>query len=151
MIYASAGRYEESADLLDADAAYNVLPQENRAERQRAAEMLRAIANRSSASKTLSDFFPKALLSRTIHLDFVHLYAGVPERALQTYEDTIKTGQVGGQGGTFAYLWHPSYAPARDTERFKALVRDAGMVEYWRAKGWPPQCHPTTGVDFACK
>ena len=25
-----------------------------------------------------------------------------------------------------------------------------GYVEYWRAKGWPDLCHPTTGDDFAC-
>ncbi len=35
-------------------------------------------------------------------------------------------------------------------ERFKAFVRKAGFVDYWRAKGWPEQCHPTTGDDFTC-
>ena len=79
------------------------------------------------------------------------LYARTPERALATYEDTIKTGQLGGQGGSFAYLWHPSYAPVRKTERFKEFVRDAGMVEYWRAKGWPEFCRPTSGDDFICE
>jgi len=50
----------------------------------------------------------------------------------------------------FALVWNPSYAPARKTERFKTLVRNAGLVEYWRAKGWPAQCHPTTSDDFEC-
>jgi hypothetical protein len=90
------------------------------------------------------------MLSRTIHLDFVYLYAGAPERALQTYEDTVKTGQVGGQGGTFAYLWHPSYAAARKTDRFKLFVRDAGMLDYWRSKGWPEFCRPVGSDDFIC-
>jgi hypothetical protein len=50
-----------------------------------------------------------------------------------------------------AWLWHPSYATVRKTERFKVFVRKAGKVEYWRAKGWPDQCHPTTGNDFVCE
>ena len=47
-------------------------------------------------------------------------------------------------------LWAPSYAPVRKTERFKAFVRAAGMVDYWRAKGWPDLCHPIGADDFAC-
>jgi hypothetical protein len=38
----------------------------------------------------------------------------------------------------------------RNTERFKTFARKAGLVEYWRAKGWPEFCHPTTGDDFVC-
>ena len=44
-----------------------------------------------------------------------------------------------------------SYAPVRKTERFKAFVRAAGLVEYWRARGWPDLCRPTTGDDFECE
>ena len=35
-------------------------------------------------------------------------------------------------------------------ERFKNLVRKLGLVKYWRARGWPEFCHPTTGDDFVC-
>jgi hypothetical protein len=38
----------------------------------------------------------------------------------------------------------------RKTERFKAYVRERGLVEYWRAKGWPEFCKPTTDDDFVC-
>ena len=48
-------------------------------------------------------------------------------------------------------FWPSAYASVRKTERFKALVRKVALVEYWRAKGWPAQCHPTTGDDFACE
>jgi hypothetical protein len=48
------------------------------------------------------------------------------------------------------YIWHPDYAPVRKTQQFKTVMRKLGFVEYWRAKGWPPQCHPTTGDDFEC-
>ena len=52
---------------------------------------------------------------------------------------------------TLAPLWYPAHAPLRKTERFKALVRKIGLVDYWRAKGWPDLCHPTTADDFACE
>ncbi len=48
------------------------------------------------------------------------------------------------------YLVHPSYAPVRKTERFKKIMRDQGLVVYWRERGWPSFCRPTTGDDFEC-
>ena len=42
------------------------------------------------------------------------------------------------------------YAPVRKTERFKAFVRNAGLVDYWRAKGWPDLCRPMGADDFVC-
>ena len=53
--------------------------------------------------------------------------------------------------GSRAFVWHPAYAPVRKTERFKTLMKKAGLVDYWKVKGWPPQCHPTTENDFACE
>jgi hypothetical protein len=38
----------------------------------------------------------------------------------------------------------------RKTERFKTLVRAAGLVDYWKARGWPDLCHPVGADDFAC-
>lgn len=47
-------------------------------------------------------------------------------------------------------VWSPAFLEARKTERFKQLARKAGLVDYWRARGWPDLCHPTTGDDFVC-
>ena len=41
------------------------------------------------------------------------------------------------QGGFGARLWAPVYARVRKTERFKTLVRKAGLVDYWRARAGP--------------
>jgi hypothetical protein len=38
----------------------------------------------------------------------------------------------------------------RKTERFKAYVRKAGLVDYWRARGWPDLCRPVGTDDFVC-
>jgi hypothetical protein len=77
----------------------------------------------------------------------LYLYLGAPERALQGYERIV---DVGFQYGNWSTVWHADYAPVRKTERFKASMRKAGLVEYWRVKGWPEKCHPTTGEDFEC-
>ncbi len=81
-------------------------------------------------------------------LDFVYLFVGAPSQVLGYYENNVKAGWMANTNTLF--FWHASLAPARKTERFRALVRANGMVEYWRAKGWPPQCLPTTGDDFEC-
>jgi len=44
----------------------------------------------------------------------------------------------------------PLYAPLRKTERFKTLMRRAGLVAYWRARGWPDLCRPVGPDDFIC-
>jgi hypothetical protein len=47
-------------------------------------------------------------------------------------------------------LWTPSFAPARKTERFKAYMRNVGMVDYWRNDSWPDLCRPMGADDFVC-
>jgi TolB-like protein len=46
-------------------------------------------------------------------------------------------------------LWLPSAREIRRLPRFKAFVAEIGLVEYWRAYGWPDLCRPA-GNDFAC-
>jgi hypothetical protein len=38
----------------------------------------------------------------------------------------------------------------RRTPAFKTLMRDLGLVDYWRARGWPAQCRPLGAGDFTC-
>jgi hypothetical protein len=81
-------------------------------------------------------------------LDFVYLFTGAPGRVLDTYERNVEAGWM--NNAQWVVLWHSSYAPARKTDRFKALVRNGGMVDYWRAKGWPDLCRPLGPDDFVC-
>lgn len=81
-------------------------------------------------------------------LGFTYLHVGAPERVLEYYEDEVKGGYF--QPISTTWFWHPSYAVVRQTERFKKLVRDLGLVEYWRARGWPAACHQVGADDFAC-
>jgi TolB-like protein/tetratricopeptide (TPR) repeat protein len=36
----------------------------------------------------------------------------------------------------------PNLARFREDPRFQALVRDTGLLDYWRAAGWPDLCRP---------
>ena len=42
-------------------------------------------------------------------------------------------------------------SPARKTERFKPLVQDIGLVDYWRERGWGDYCRPLGDDDFVCE
>jgi hypothetical protein len=47
-------------------------------------------------------------------------------------------------------IWGPGLAEVRKLPGFKQLMRDAGLVDYWRKYGWSDYCKPTTGEDFEC-
>ena len=134
MIHAAAGRYSESADTLMGAAAPGVAAADV-AEAIRLLKLAPAKIPSPENAKPLGFF------------DFVYLHVGAPEQALRTYQITAEAGwrNFGNR-----LLSHPSYGPARKTESYKALARKLGLVEYWRAKGWPDFCRPTTGDDFVC-
>lgn len=47
-------------------------------------------------------------------------------------------------------FWSPLTARIRQTEEFKEIVIEAGLVDYWREFGWGSFCSPTEGDDFEC-
>ena len=47
-------------------------------------------------------------------------------------------------------FWRSDMAPFRQDPRFAALVTELGMVDYWRAYGWPDVCQPA-GDSVICK
>ena len=48
------------------------------------------------------------------------------------------------------WMWTPSLKPFRRSEAFREFVRETGMVDYWRANGWPEKCRPVGEDDFEC-
>jgi hypothetical protein len=135
-IYSSQGRYTDSADAL------MMIPPGRYPEGMvEAAVRLLRTAPAAAAS-------PQNLPLLHGELGFVYLQVGAPERMLQPLEDEVAAGSFVPLLNT--QFWHPSYAPVRKTERFKAFVRNAGLVEHWRAKGWPEFCRPAGAADFTC-
>ena len=45
--------------------------------------------------------------------------------------------------------WYESQAGLRATPEFRRFVREVGLVDYWRERGWPDLCRPR-GEDFDC-
>jgi adenylate cyclase len=83
------------------------------------------------------------------NLSLAFLYVGMPERALEEVEHNADAGYNG--FSAVANIWQPDFGPARKTGQFKNLIRKLGLVDYWRAKGWPQFCHPLRADDFACE
>jgi hypothetical protein len=82
-------------------------------------------------------------------LGFVYLHAGAPERVLEYYDNNLAATNL--NAVATMQLWLPSRAPVRKTVHFKDVVRKAGLVDYWRAKGWPEFCRPVGADDFVCE
>jgi Tfp pilus assembly protein PilF len=140
--YAAAGRYMEAADTLLKLASRNPNPRTKKG-LQDAASILRRAPARTADQKALPQFGPTAG-----DLIFVYAAVGAFDRVMDYPEREALIGYMPDSGKT---LWTPVMAPVRKTERFKAFARNTGLVEYWRAKGWPEFCHPTTADDFACE
>jgi len=136
LVLASAGRYGEAAAAIREMPASSYPPGMTEA----AAKILESAPAKAAAP---------AELPRLGNLSFAYLHAGAPERVLEFYEDEIKGGYF--QPISTTWFWHPSYAAVRKTARFRKLARDLGLLEYWGARGWPPQCRPLGGDDFGCE
>jgi hypothetical protein len=134
-IYAAAGLYSEAVDAL-----LQTPPGTETAS-------LLQVATRVLRTAPTSAPSPENLPRLGI-FSYVYLHVGAPSRTLEFPEGELAAGYL--VKATNAQFWHSSFAPVRKTERFKRFVQAAGFVEYWRAKGWPDFCHPTTGDDFEC-
>jgi len=92
---------------------------------------------------------PEALPVLPGRLNYVYTYVGAPDRIMEDAEQSLEAGFGDVQGQRS--FWSPANAPVRKTERFKAYVRRAGLVDYWRARVWPDLCRPVGSDDFVCE
>ena len=124
--YAAQGRFQEAADQLlrVPVGTFSVGMVES------ASRLLRSAPMQVPSPQNLPALAP--------NLQFVFLYVGAASRALHF---------GGGAGDPF---WYPAAAPVRKSESFKTFARDVGLLDYWRARGWPDLCHPVGANDFAC-
>jgi tetratricopeptide (TPR) repeat protein len=136
LVQAAAARYPEAA------AAIREMPATNypAGMTEAAAKILESAPAQSPAPRQLP---------RIGNLSFAYMHVGAPERVLEFYEDEIRADYF--QPISATWFWHPTYAAVRGSERFKQVVRDLGMVEYWAARGWPRQCHPMGMGNFSCE
>jgi tetratricopeptide (TPR) repeat protein len=61
----------------------------------------------------------------------------------------LRLGLVERRGSMVIDLWHPNFSRIRRDPRFKEIVRDIGLVEYWRGSGvWGDFAQPVDDADF---
>jgi hypothetical protein len=88
--------------------------------------------------------YPKNTISVTA-LVFWAAYFGDPELSLRLWRKFPPEA-------SFAFMiWRPIVKDMRRLPGFKDLVRDLGLVDYWRASGnWNDFCRPLGKDDFDC-
>ena len=74
----------------------------------------------------------------------------VRRRWRRTRRDAGNFQRPGYRYAALWWIWDPGLAGVRKLPGFKQLMRDAGLVDYWRKYGWSDYCKPTTGDDFEC-
>jgi TolB-like protein/DNA-binding winged helix-turn-helix (wHTH) protein len=135
-LYASKGKNEEAADAILLITPSEYFPRQSLDD---AARLIRSGAGNNGSR----DVLPQLVEG----LNFVYLFAGTKDRYLEAAE---RTTDIGFTSGILREVWAPVSASLRKTERFKSYMRKAGLVDYWRARGWPDLCHPVGADDFAC-
>ena len=130
--YAMKGRFGDAADTL-----LRITSEIDRRSVEDAAQLLRSAPRKTDQ--------PAKLPALVGELGFIYLYVGAPERMLEFPEKAREEGAF-----MVPTVWGQTAAPLRKTERFKALVRKVGLVDYWRARGWPDLCRPMGANDFVC-
>jgi TolB-like protein/DNA-binding winged helix-turn-helix (wHTH) protein len=48
------------------------------------------------------------------------------------------------------FAWIPTMESVRHHPRFKEVMTEMGLVDYWRATHWPERCRPLGERDFEC-
>ena len=76
------------------------------------------------------------------NLSLTHLYLWLGDYdSVATSDDRVTTNIV---------AWDRYPASFRNSPGMKLKLEKIGATAYWRAKGFPPQCHPLGANDFRC-
>ena len=132
--YAAQGRYAQAADTLLA------ISDEDQISRQSVEDAARLLRTAPVQVKV-----PTALPALNSELHFVYAYVGALDRVMEYQEYNLEI-----QYTIDRDLWLPEFAQVRKTQRFKSFVRKIGLVDFWRARGWPDLCRPMGTDDFVC-
>ena len=88
-----------------------------------------------------------------------------PDLVADIHRFQNETGQTGEQDFTFFLAafgdydsipftvdyWGANFAGYRNSAQFRSLIKNFGILDYWRAHGFPPQCKPVGKDDFKCE
>lgn len=72
-------------------------------------------------------------------------FFGDPELALEALSREVPYTSI-----RYVTLWYPIMSEVRRQSRFKTLVEQLNLVDYWRKHGWADSCRPLGAEDFEC-
>jgi len=72
-------------------------------------------------------------------------YLGDPKFAMEAMEKGLSI-----QASGVFWFWLPLMRDVRQLPRFKELIKEIGLVDYWNEFGWPDICRPLDNGDFEC-
>jgi adenylate cyclase len=73
-------------------------------------------------------------------------YAGDAEFAMEAMEKHFSIDY-----SRISFIWFPIMREVRKTPRFKELIKEIGLFDYWQQYGWPDLCRPVGDDDFECE
>jgi hypothetical protein len=84
---------------------------------------------------------PEAAANRVVGRSRIYLWLGELDEVGATYDGAT----------TSIVAWERYPAAFRNSPGMKRKLVDMGVVAYWRAHGFPPQCTPRGDHDFHCE
>jgi len=132
LIHASQGRFREASEaVLRAAGTYN--PGMVRA----ASELLLSAASGKSHDAPDLGFF-----------NMLHVYSRTPERALDYFLANLRAGLW--TATETPQFWHASkeFAALRRMPKFRSMVQEAGLSDFWRSHGRPDFCTGPGAADL---
>ena len=103
------------------------------------------LLTRFIAAGSLEEIEPLAAQDQRFLALLYYVLAGERE----AYIAANATARAVTSGDVYPFLG-PWRRTAYSDPRWKAFVRRTGLVDLWRARGFPPQCRPVGADDFAC-
>jgi adenylate cyclase len=79
------------------------------------------------------------------NIALIAAYFGDPELSLDARKKAVRLHSMGLQ-----FIWIPVMKEVRQLPRFKELMKEIGLLDYWKEYGWPDLCHPVGDGDFEC-
>ena len=67
--------------------------------------------------------------------------------------DIFNSGRTnfGFDTGFLYFLWHSNMRSFVNLREVKDVLIEIGMLEFWKADGWPDMCRPVGEEDFICE
>jgi tetratricopeptide (TPR) repeat protein len=80
--------------------------------------------------------------------NMLHVYSSTPERALDYFLTNLRAGFWAASEPP--QFWHSSkeFAALRRTPRFRSMIRETGLLDFWRKNGRPDLCAGASAEDF---